>query len=33
VHADGWIHTVKLASFMAAGLLCFVGESHPASRR
>jgi hypothetical protein len=33
VHADGWILTVKLAFFVASGLLRFGSESLPASRR
>ena len=27
MHADGWIHTAKLAFFVALGYLRFVGES------
>jgi len=33
VHADGWIHTAKMALFVALGFVRFVGESRPASRR
>jgi hypothetical protein len=32
VHADGWIHTAKLAFFMAFGFTRFVSESRPSSR-
>jgi hypothetical protein len=27
VHADGWIHTAKMAFFVALGFVRFVGES------
>ncbi|MGD8406918.1 MAG: hypothetical protein PVJ21_24885 [Anaerolineales bacterium] len=30
---DGWILTAKMAFFVALGLVRFVGESRPASRR
>jgi hypothetical protein len=33
VHADGWIHTAKLAFFVVLGFVRFVGESRPSSRR
>jgi hypothetical protein len=33
VHADGWIHTAKLALFVALSFVRFVSESRPASRR
>jgi hypothetical protein len=29
VHADGWIHTAKLALFVALSFVGFVGESTP----
>jgi hypothetical protein len=29
----GWVHTVKLAFFVALGFVRFVGESRPSSRR
>ncbi|MFO7585604.1 MAG: hypothetical protein R6W69_12830 [Anaerolineales bacterium] len=31
VHIDGWILTVKMASFMASGFVRFVGQSRPSS--
>jgi hypothetical protein len=33
VHADGWIHTTKLALFMALSFIRFANESSPSSRR
>jgi hypothetical protein len=33
VHQDGWIHTAKIAFFVALGFVRFVGESRPSSRR
>ena len=33
VHADGWIHTAKMAFFEALGFVRFVGESRPAHLR
>jgi hypothetical protein len=33
VHADGWIHTVFLAFFVALGFFRFEGESRPTRRR
>jgi hypothetical protein len=33
VHADGWIHTAKMALFVALGFFRFGSESRPSSRR